>query len=62
MRIHYLLFAFLLLLLSPHAAFSLQAHNPRTCYMQGGSCHRRCNVLTHQIGMCTSFFKCCKRL
>ncbi|XP_021074308.1 beta-defensin 8-like [Mus pahari] len=62
MRIHYLLFAFLLVLLSPLASFRLNDNNRHICHMQGGSCHRRCFFPTHQIGMCTSVFKCCKRL
>ncbi|EDL22235.1 beta-defensin 3 precursor [Mus musculus] len=62
MRIHYLLFAFLLVLLSPPAAFSKKINNPVSCLRKGGRCWNRCIGNTRQIGSCgVPFLKCCKR-
>ncbi|NP_694748.3 beta-defensin 8 precursor [Mus musculus] len=60
MRIHYLLFTFLLVLLSPLAAFSQKINDPVTYIRNGGICQYRCIGLRHKIGTCGSPFKCCK--
>ncbi|XP_021010266.1 beta-defensin 8-like [Mus caroli] len=62
MRIHYLLFTFLLVLLSPLAAFSQKVNRPLICRRKGGKCYpRSCPDTTHPIGNCAVFFKCCNR-
>uniref|UniRef100_A0A8C6G3S7 Beta-defensin-like domain-containing protein n=1 Tax=Mus spicilegus TaxID=10103 RepID=A0A8C6G3S7_MUSSI len=42
MRIHYLLFAFLLVLLSPYAAFTVLINNLLTCIANRGFCLHSC--------------------
>ncbi|XP_021074300.1 beta-defensin 3-like [Mus pahari] len=60
MRIHYLLFAFLLVLLSPLAA-KKKNNNPVSSFRKGRYCWDQCIGNTPQIGICTGFLKCCKR-
>ncbi|XP_021009845.1 beta-defensin 3-like [Mus caroli] len=62
MRIHCLLFTFLLVLLSPLAAFSQKINNTVSCLRKGGKCWNWFIGNTHQIGSCgVPFLKCCKR-
>uniref|UniRef100_A0A8C8W720 Beta-defensin 4-like n=1 Tax=Peromyscus maniculatus bairdii TaxID=230844 RepID=A0A8C8W720_PERMB len=59
MRIHYLLFMFLLVLLSPHAAFTQRIKNPVSCLTNGGICW--CMGF-RQIGTCgLPKVRCCKK-
>ncbi|XP_028617529.1 beta-defensin 4-like [Grammomys surdaster] len=61
MRIHYLLFSFLLLLMSPLAAFTQSINNPITCMTKGGICWGPCARGFRQIGNCGhAKVRCCK--
>ncbi|XP_031198498.1 beta-defensin 4-like [Mastomys coucha] len=62
MRIHYLLFAFLLVLLSPLAAFTQVINDPIKCLINGGICWGPCKIgYRQQIGHCgLRKFRCCK--
>ncbi|XP_069872921.1 beta-defensin 3-like [Dipodomys merriami] len=62
MRIHYLLFAFLLLLLLPPAAFSQSIRNPFSCFWNKGICWKTCSGRRQQIGSCgIPGVRCCRR-
>nr|AAG49340.1 defensin beta 5 [Mus musculus] len=63
MRIHYLLFAFLLVLLCPLASdFSKTINNPVSCCMIGGICRYLCKGNILQNGNCgVTSLNCCKR-
>ncbi|XP_031198500.1 beta-defensin 4-like [Mastomys coucha] len=63
MRIHYLLFAFLLVLLSPLAAFTKKINNPVSCMFNGGICWRAsCARGDKLIGSCgLPKVRCCKK-
>ncbi|XP_021075439.1 beta-defensin 4-like [Mus pahari] len=61
MRIHYLLFAFLLVLLSPLAAFTQNINNPIACMRNGGICWGPCATGFQRIGNCGHLkVRCCK--
>nr|AAG10514.1 beta-defensin 4 variant [Mus musculus] len=61
MRIHYLLFTFLPVLLSPLAAFTQIINNPITCMTNGAICWGPCPTAFRQIGNCGHFkVRCCK--
>ncbi|XP_034376729.1 beta-defensin 3-like [Arvicanthis niloticus] len=62
MRIHYLLFVFFVVLLSPLAAFSRKINNPVSCLRNGGVCWGQCTGNSRQIGSCgLPRLKCCKK-
>nr|NP_001032637.1 beta-defensin 3 precursor [Rattus norvegicus]Q32ZI4.1 RecName: Full=Beta-defensin 3; Short=BD-3; AltName: Full=Defensin, beta 3; Flags: Precursor [Rattus norvegicus]AAT51878.1 beta-defensin 3 [Rattus norvegicus] len=62
MRIHYLLFSFLLVLLSPLSAFSKKVYNAVSCMTNGGICWLKCSGTFREIGSCgTRQLKCCKK-
>ncbi|EDL22233.1 beta-defensin 6 precursor [Mus musculus] len=62
MKIHYLLFAFILVMLSPLAAFSQLINSPVTCMSYGGSCQRSCNGGFRLGGHCGHpKIRCCRR-
>ncbi|XP_052018165.1 beta-defensin 4-like [Apodemus sylvaticus] len=62
MRIHYLLFPFLLVLLSPLGAFTKRINNPVTCVTNGGVCWGACISGFKQIGSCgLPKVRCCKK-
>ncbi|XP_032775036.1 beta-defensin 4 [Rattus rattus] len=62
MRIHYLLFSFLLVLLSPLSAFTQSVNNPITCLTKGGMCWGPCTGGFRQIGTCgLPRVRCCKK-
>ncbi|XP_031247075.1 beta-defensin 5-like [Mastomys coucha] len=60
MRIHYLLFTFLLVLLSPLGAFT---QSRRACVARGGTCRqRKCPGPWQDTGSCESRnVRCCKK-
>ncbi|XP_036022785.1 beta-defensin 4-like [Onychomys torridus] len=63
MRIHYLLFTFLLVLLSPLTAFTQRIKNPITCITNGGICWGACGKGFRQIGSCgLPRVRCCKKI
>ncbi|NP_001032638.1 beta-defensin 5 precursor [Rattus norvegicus] len=62
MRIHYLLFSFLLVLLSPLSVFTQSINNPVSCVTHGGICWGRCPGSFRQIGTCgLGKVRCCKK-
>ncbi|XP_021009875.1 beta-defensin 6-like [Mus caroli] len=62
MRIHYLLFAFLLVLLTYLPAFSQLINSPVTCMRHLGSCQRSCYGGFRPVGHCGHpKIRCCHR-
>nr|XP_004673001.1 beta-defensin 4 [Jaculus jaculus] len=60
MRIHYLFFTFLLVLLGPLSAQGIS--NPFTCFKNRGLCWGKCRGNWQQIGTCgIPGLKCCRK-
>ncbi|XP_075396105.1 defensin beta 4A-like [Tenrec ecaudatus] len=62
MRLHYLLFAFLLVFLLPAPGFAQRIRNPVSCLRNKGFCHPiRCPSVAKTIGSCAPGLKCCRK-